>query len=248
MSIAYRLVDYLKTLFRDERDGPLPILLHVLTIVTGLVDALSFLGLGDVFVANMTGNVVLLGFALAGRPEFSAGLHASALAAFLLGAAAGGRLGRWFGANRPRLLAISAAPKLACGLAALLIAAGLSGWDQERVRYTLVVLMAVSMGVQNAVIRGLGVADMTTTVFTGTLTAFAAESGLAGGKNPRALRRLTGTAALAFGAALGALLLSLGGVVAVLTMSLSLLILVGLSAFRLRMLEGAWVAGVSRWG
>jgi uncharacterized membrane protein YoaK (UPF0700 family) len=246
VTIAHRLPTSLKALFHDERDGPLPILLHLLTIVTGLVDALSFLGLGEVFVANMTGNVVLLGFALAGRPEFSAGLHAAALAAFLLGAAAGGRLGRWFGANRPLLLAISAAPKLACGVAALLVAAGLSGGDQESVRYALVVLMAVSMGVQNAVIRGLGVADMTTTVFTGTLTAFAAESGLAGGKNPRALRRLTGTGALALGAALGAVLLGLGGIAAVLVVSLGLLVLVGLSAFRLRAAAGAWVAAVSR--
>lgn len=246
MTIADRLPTWLKAPFRDEHDGPLPMLLHVLTIVTGLVDALSFLGLGEVFVANMTGNVVLLGFALAGRQEFSAGLHAAALAAFLLGAAAGGRLGRWFGANRPRLLAITAAPKLACGMAALLVAAGFSGWDQEGVRYALVALMAVSMGVQNAVIRGLGVADMTTTVFTGTLTAFAADSGLAGGRNRRALRRLTGTGALALGAALGAILLGLGGIAAVLVVSLGLLAVVGISALRLRTAEEGWVVAAGR--
>jgi hypothetical protein len=51
---------------RGERHGPLPPLLLTLTVVTGLVDAVSYLGLGHVFVANMTGNVVFLGFALAG--------------------------------------------------------------------------------------------------------------------------------------------------------------------------------------
>ena len=51
---------------RDTRDGPLPPLLVAMTLVTGLVDAFSYLLLGHVFVANMTGNVVLLGFALVG--------------------------------------------------------------------------------------------------------------------------------------------------------------------------------------
>ena len=49
--------------FADEKHGPLPALLLLLTIVTGLVDAASILALGRVFVANMTGNVVFVGFA-----------------------------------------------------------------------------------------------------------------------------------------------------------------------------------------
>ena len=53
-----------------HRDGPLLPLLVVLTSVTGLVDAISYLQLGHVFVANMTGNVVFLGFAIAGTPDF----------------------------------------------------------------------------------------------------------------------------------------------------------------------------------
>ena len=44
----------------------------VLTILTGVVDAASYLKLGHVFVANMTGNVVFLGFALAGAHGLSA--------------------------------------------------------------------------------------------------------------------------------------------------------------------------------
>src|SRR3984957_14157950 len=49
-------------------DGPLPPLLLMMTFVTGLVDAFAYLVLGHVFVANMTGNVVFLGFALAQAP------------------------------------------------------------------------------------------------------------------------------------------------------------------------------------
>src|SRR6266852_3198094 len=65
--------------------------LIVLTIISGLVDAVSYLGLGHVFTANMTGNVVLLGFAAAGASGFSAPACLTSLGAFLLGAAAAGR-------------------------------------------------------------------------------------------------------------------------------------------------------------
>ena len=51
----------------------LPLALLTLTGVTGVIDAVSFLGPGHVFTANMTGNVVLLGFAAAGTPGLSAG-------------------------------------------------------------------------------------------------------------------------------------------------------------------------------
>jgi hypothetical protein len=42
----------------DRSHDPLPVLLVCMTVVTGLVDAFSYLSLGHVFVANMTGNVV----------------------------------------------------------------------------------------------------------------------------------------------------------------------------------------------
>jgi hypothetical protein len=46
--------------------------LLTLTAVTGLVDAVSYLRLGRVFVANMTGNVVFLGFSADPRSGLSA--------------------------------------------------------------------------------------------------------------------------------------------------------------------------------
>ena len=39
--------------------------------MTGLIDAASVLGLGHVFVANMTGNVVFIGFGLLGQGNIS---------------------------------------------------------------------------------------------------------------------------------------------------------------------------------
>src|ERR1700758_1758325 len=73
--------------------GPLTPLLIVMTFVTGLVDAFSYLVLGHVFVANMTGNVVFLGFALAGAPDFSIADSLVAMAAFAAGALLGGGVG-----------------------------------------------------------------------------------------------------------------------------------------------------------
>src|SRR5246127_5551755 len=70
--------------------GPLPELLLILTVVTGIVDAVSILALGRVFVANMTGNVVFAAFALVGAPGFSLSASLFALAGFLVGAYAGG--------------------------------------------------------------------------------------------------------------------------------------------------------------
>ncbi|HEY5015850.1 MAG TPA: DUF1275 family protein [Streptosporangiaceae bacterium] len=78
------------SLIAHPRFGPLPGLLLILTAVTGVVDAVSILSLGRVFVANMTGNVVFAGFAVVGAPGFSLSASLFALAGFLAGAAAGG--------------------------------------------------------------------------------------------------------------------------------------------------------------
>src|SRR5438309_4872958 len=71
----------------------LPLLLHVATAITGLIDAISYLALGHVFTANMTGNVVFVAFAVAGAPGLSITRSLTALVAFLIGALIGGRAG-----------------------------------------------------------------------------------------------------------------------------------------------------------
>src|SRR5437763_1354994 len=93
----------------DVKHGPLPPLLVAMTLVTGLVDAFSYLVLGHVFVANMTGNVVFLAFALAGTSGFSILASLVALGAFVLGALCGGLLGSRLGPHRGRLLSVTAA-------------------------------------------------------------------------------------------------------------------------------------------
>jgi uncharacterized membrane protein YoaK (UPF0700 family) len=70
----------------------IPYALLGMTAVTGLVDAVSFLSLGRVFTANMTGNIVLLAFATAHVPGLSIARSLTALLAFLVGATLGGRV------------------------------------------------------------------------------------------------------------------------------------------------------------
>ena len=70
----------------------LPSVLLILTLTSGLIDAVSYLGLGHVFTANMTGNIVLLGFGLAGAGGLPVLAPVVSLLSFLVGAAAGGVL------------------------------------------------------------------------------------------------------------------------------------------------------------
>ena len=169
-----------------SKDGPLPPLLVAMTFVTGLVDAFSYLVLGHVFVANMTGNVVFLGFALARAPGFSIGASAVALASFWLGALAGGKVGSMHGTHRGRLLNTSAAIQAAL-LAVSVVLAALSGSPTSPgYRYALIVVLGMAMGIQNAAARKLAVADLTTTVLTMTITGSAADSTIAGGKGSKA--------------------------------------------------------------
>ncbi len=186
--------------------GPLPALLLMLSLITGLVDAVSYLTLGHVFVANMTGNVVLLGFAVAGAPGLSVPASLAALGAFLLGAVAGGRVATRFGGHRARYLrtgAACAAPPL---LIAFVVAATVGQPVPPVARYVLLVSMGLAMGLQNATARRLAVPDLTTTVLTLTLTGIAADSQLAGGPGGHPARRLLAVAAIFLGALVGALL------------------------------------------
>jgi uncharacterized membrane protein YoaK (UPF0700 family) len=229
--------------WRDDRHGPLPLLLLVLTMVTGLVDAVSYLKLGHVFVANMTGNVVFLGFAVADAQDFSIPASLAAIAAFMAGALAGGRLALGAGRHRGRLLAIATSIQTVLVGVALAVAIAASDPDGEAVRYALIALLALAMGIQNAIARRLGVPDLTTTVLTLTLTGLAADSKLAGSSYPFPGRRLAAIATMFFGAAVGAILVFRAGVGAVLALVLVLLAVIAIAAYRVSSSPAPWTAG-----
>ncbi|MDH6121388.1 uncharacterized membrane protein YoaK (UPF0700 family) [Kitasatospora sp. GAS204A] len=183
---------------------PLALALFALTVVSGLIDAVSYLGLGHVFTANMTGNVVVVAFALVGTPGFSLAGSLTSLAAFLLGSVLAGRLAlRHREGRRSRWLRTALLAETALQAAATVIAFTASGRTQQE---ALIALLAVAMGLRNGTVRKLGVPDLTTTVLTLTLTGLAADSSLAGGTNPRLGRRLYAVLAMLAGAAPGAAL------------------------------------------
>ncbi|WP_371619132.1 YoaK family protein [Streptomyces sp. NBC_00454] len=196
--------------------GVLPPLLIVLTFVSGVVDAVSYLGLGHVFVANMTGNVVFLGFALAGDRSLSAPDSLLALGAFLTGALAAGRLRRTTGAAGMFAPLVAVQAVLVGGALAVTVAGGGAP--------PVIALLALGMGLQNAVVHRLAVPDLTTTVVTRALTGLAADPW-----GPAPLRRLVTVAVLLLGALAGGLLVLRHGAQWALTLAVGLLVWVVLA-------------------
>lgn len=178
-----------RSLVAHQSFGPLPGLLLILTMVTGVVDAISILALGRVFVANMTGNVVFAGFAIVGAPGFSLSASLFALAGFLVGATAGGHLISRTDRDRGALLRAGTVAEVLLAAVALVLAAlsGDPGVTHGTIHMAsgqafglpvtdaLAAVLAVAMGIQNAVARKLAVPDMTTTVLTMTLTGLGAD-------------------------------------------------------------------------
>jgi len=181
-----------------------------MTAVTGLVDAVSFLSLGRVFTANMTGNIVFLGFATAGVPGLSMTLSVAALVWFLIGAVLGGRImARASGDSHFRFAAQAFLLEILLLTAASLCAIGYQrNVTEPSVRLlALIALTALAMGTRNAAVRKLAIPDLTTTVLTLTLTGIAADSSLAKGNNVRFARRIGAVLAMFSGAALGAVVI-----------------------------------------
>lgn len=201
----------------DDKNGPLAPLLLALTVVTGMVDAFSYLGLGHVFVANMTGNVVFLAFALAGAGGFSLAASLAALAAFSAGALVGGRLSARLGDHRGGLLVVVSAFEAVLVATAAIIVSLVHSPGAGAARYVLIIVLSLSMGAQNAMARKLAVPDLTTTVLTLTITGISADSRLAGGGGSKVGRRLVSALSMFVGALIGAMLvLKVSQVVAVL--------------------------------
>jgi uncharacterized membrane protein YoaK (UPF0700 family) len=188
----------------------IPYALLGMTVVTGLVDAVSFLSLGRVFTANMTGNIVFLAFATAHVSGLSVARSLTALLAFLVGAILGGRV--MVRANADSQIRFAAQAFFLEGvflLAASFCGIGYRGdlLEHSFQPFALIALTALAMGTRNAAVRKLAIPDLTTTVLTLTITGIGADSSLANGNNPRLARRVASVAAMFFGAALGAVII-----------------------------------------
>ncbi|HUL27997.1 MAG TPA: YoaK family protein [Streptosporangiaceae bacterium] len=154
------------------RDG----LLVLLTLTTGAVDASCFLHLGNVFSSVITGNLVLLGVAVATQSGSLAIHSGTALAGYaagvLIGAPIATRRGSGGETWPPSVTATLVAEF--CVLAGFSVGWELTGGSPGgTARLLLIAGLAMAMGIQSAAVRELG--GMSTTYLTGTLTAVIAE-------------------------------------------------------------------------
>ncbi len=148
-------------------------MLLLLTLAAGSMDAMSYLGLGHVFTAMMTGNTVLLGLAL-GQGHILAALRSIiALVGFAAGVAAGALIVQ----RDQRQDDWPPAVTQALALEGLLLGAFALMWHLTGVErgaamvYALILVSGLAMGIQSAAAHRLGVPGMMTTYITGTLTS-----------------------------------------------------------------------------
>jgi uncharacterized membrane protein YoaK (UPF0700 family) len=224
-----------------DRHGPLMPMFIALTFVTGVVDAASYLKFGHVFVANMTGNIVFLGFALAGAQGLSAITSMVALGAFLVGAVAGGYIGAHHARNRAHILRGASAVQLTLIAIALILALAVGEPLDSASRYALLVPMALAMGVQNAAAQRIAVPELTTTVLTRTLTGIASEAGFIGGPGSKFGRRALAVAAMLLGALTGAVLVLHVAIAAAFAVAGAIVLAVALAAHLLSGSEAPWI-------
>ncbi|CAJ1493037.1 YoaK family protein [[Mycobacterium] kokjensenii] len=181
--------------------------LLLLTFATGLVDAISVLVLGRVFVANMTGNAIFLGFLFVPDTGFDLTAAIDAVAGFLAGAIIGGRLARRFGERAPRRWLCAA---LGFEAALLLVLAGAAGLGVLRYddasKLILIAGLALAFGVQNSTARQFGIQELYTTVLTSTIVGIGVDSRLAGGSGDRQGLRYGVVLVMLSGAVVGATL------------------------------------------
>jgi uncharacterized membrane protein YoaK (UPF0700 family) len=212
----------------------------MLTVVTGLVDSFSYLVLGHVFVANMTGNVVFLAFALVGAKGFSIWASLVALGSFVVGAVASGRIVTHLGARRGPMLAATAAFEAVLVAGSMVVAWVAATPGSGTPRYLLIVLLGLGAGMQNGTARKLAVPDLTTTVLTLTITGAAFDSWLGGGSGGRVGRRGLSAVAMFLGALVGALAALRVSKPLGLLFALVLLVPVAVVAARLSRSRPAW--------
>lgn len=234
-----------RALVADPRHGPLPLLLLALTAGTGIVDAVSILSLGRVFVANMTGNVTFIGFAIAGAAGFSLTASVVALLGFLLGALTGGVAARRLGGRRAVLLAAGTGGELLLIGGAALIAVVVGEPFRKGEAQLLAGLCAIAMGIQNAVARRLAVPDLTTTVLTMTLTGIGADRA-EGAHDQALLRRFLSVATMLGGALAGAEVVLHASTAAALAVLSTLLALVMVGALATGRRRAGWKSASPR--
>ena len=178
--------------------------LLLLTFATGLIDAVSVLVLGHVFVANMTGNVIFLGFWFAPHSGVDMTAAVVAFAGFVIGTVLGGRFARHLD-YQTRLWLTAALGTEVLALLTLSVLAGAGVLDyHDDTKLILIAGLALVFGAQNAAARQFGVQELSTTVLTSTIVGLGVDSRLAGGTGEREKLRYAVILTMFGGAMVGA--------------------------------------------
>ncbi|MCP3754254.1 YoaK family protein [Streptomyces sp. TBY4] len=213
---------------------PLTLLLLVLTVVTGLIEAVSLLALGPVFTAMQSGNVLFLAFGVAHAGPVPALAPAVSLSAFVLGAVCGARLEAFVEGRGRRWFVTGLSAE-----AVLILAAAAAGWGlaphfgAPGARELLVsATLSLAMGIRNVTSLRVNLAGVPTTLVTRSLTAFLGGSVV--GRDPafgygtagwRWVRRAGSVGAMFAGGLAGALLVRTGWSVGWLLLPAAVLVL-----------------------
>src|ERR1700754_2559726 len=180
--------------------------LLLLTFATGIVDAISVLVLGHVFVANMTGNIIFLGFWFAPHSVVDMTAALVAFVSFVTGAMLGGRLSRHLDADVRRWLTVALGIEVVLLVTlALLTGAGVLDYH-DNTKLILIAGLAVTFGSQAATARQFGVQELSTTVLTTTIVGIGSDSRIAGGTGRREKLRFSAVLTMCAGALVGATL------------------------------------------
>lgn len=178
--------------------------LLLLTFATGLADSISILVLGHVFVANMTGNVIFLGFWLAPRTSIDLTAVVVALPTFVCTTILSGRISRHFADRTRQWITTVLATEITLLVAlAILAGAGILQYHNNT-KLIMIGVLAVTFGLQHSSARQFGIQELSTTVLTSTIVSLGLDSRLAGGSGDRQALRLSVVLTMCAGAFLGA--------------------------------------------
>jgi uncharacterized membrane protein YoaK (UPF0700 family) len=148
------------------------LLLNALTVSSGAIDAISFLALGKVFSAFMTGNIAFLGLRFAGASDAPGGVAILvSMAAFAAGVYLSTRIvkpsessGLW-----PLRVTVALGISLIAHAVFLVVWSASNGRPTVDVAHVLLASWAFAMGMQSAAVRTLHVDGVFTTAATATI-------------------------------------------------------------------------------
>lgn len=190
--------------YQSRMTDPLVRPLLALTFVTGIVDAVCFLGLGQVFAAMQTGNVLFLGFGVGGAEGAPVLAPLIGLSGFMLGGLAAAMISARL-STRGSALAVALSVEAALLAGAALFAAGVDVAPRDGSAYGLIVGLSLAMGIRSTATRSVGEENVATTVLNLSMASLASPSGLVGERD--VLERGQALLAILAGALVGALLL-----------------------------------------